>query len=192
MSDKSPTQTNPSARLETDIAYDDEIGAWFGASRPISVEQMQRNVFRFGELPSSPMAFIDAALPGHERVLMGALGSGAADENLRSMVADAQNYHIDFIRALPGNGAALHSHDTEETFICLTGRWKVTFGDHGEGSVELSRFDGIVCPSGVMRSFENIGEGESLLLSILGGRQPGHVIWAESIREQMRAAHAGS
>ena len=184
-----PDERQPTTRLERDIDFDEQIGAWYGNGRELAPGQMQRNVFRFAELPSSPMAFIDAAMPGHERTLMGALGSGAADENLRSMVEDAQNYHIDFIRAMPGNGAALHSHDTEETFICLTGRWKVRFGDHGEDAVELAYLDGIVCPSGVMRSFENIGEAEALLLSILGGRNPGHVIWAQSIREQMRIAH---
>ncbi|MGE0314509.1 MAG: cupin domain-containing protein [Lautropia sp.] len=180
-----PAQT----RLETDVEFDEAVGAWFGNSRRIPLEQMKRNVFRFDQLPGSPMAFIDAALPGHQRTLMGALGAGAADENLRSMVEDAQHYHIDFIRAMPGNGAALHSHDTEETFICLTGRWKVTFGDVGEHAVELGLLDGIVCPSGIMRSFENIGDGESLLLSILGGRHPGHVVWAQSIRQKMRDAH---
>ncbi len=175
-------------RLERDMTYDEELGAWFGRSRDLHPEAVMKAVFRFDQLPHSAMAFMDAKMPGHARTLMGALGAGAADENLDSMVEGAENYHIDFIRADPGNGAALHSHDSEETFICLTGRWRVTFGDQGEHAVELGYLDGIVCPPGIMRSFENVGTGQSLLLSILGGKSPGHVVWSESIHPSMRAA----
>ncbi len=176
-------------RLEQDIAFDEKVGAYFGKTRAMSKDEMLGRVFRFKELPHTDTAFIDAVVPGHNRILLGALGGGTADENLRSKVEQAENYHIDFIRALPGNGAALHSHDSEETFVCLTGRWKVFWGDEGENSVELDYLDGIVCPSGVMRAFENISDSEALLLSILGGKEPGHVVWADSIREKLAAAN---
>ncbi len=175
-------------RRETNLKFDESINAWFGGSRSLTADQLNACVFRFDQLPSSPKAFIDAALPGHRRTLMGALGGGAADEELSSQVSDAHNYHIDYIRAAPGNGAALHSHDTEETFICLTGKWKVATGDHGEIFVELNYLDGVVCPPGVMRSFENVGDEEALLLSILGGKNPGHVVWAQSLHAPLTAA----
>ncbi len=180
----------PVMRLERDIEFDDQVGAYFGKTRTMTPEDMLGRVFRFNELPHSDVAFIDAVVPGHNRVLMGALGGGTSDENLSSQVAQAENYHIDFIRAAPGNGAALHSHDSEETFVCLTGRWKVTWGDEGENSVELGYLDGICCPSGVMRAFENIAGEEALMMSILGGKEPGHVVWANSIRGKLAAAKA--
>ena len=175
-------------RRESNLQYDDTVGAWFGDSLALTAAELEACVFRFDELPSSPRAFIDAALPGHRRTLMGALGGGAADEDLPSQVPQATNYHIDFIRATPGQGAALHSHDTEETFICLSGRWKVATGDSGQTSIELGYLDGVVCPPGVMRSFENIGKEESLLLSILGGEFPGHVVWANCLRAPLTEA----
>ena len=172
-------------RKEASLTYDKSIGAWFGASQAISREEMLSRVFRFGELPSNDRAFIDAVIPGHNRTLMGALGRGTAEEDLKHQVEKAENYHIDYIRAEPGNGAALHSHDTEETFICLTGKWRITWGTLGEESVELNYLDGICCPPGVMRSFENISDKTALLLSILGGREPGNVVWSESIQRKM-------
>ncbi|WP_282607517.1 alpha/beta fold hydrolase [Pelagibius sp. Alg239-R121] len=175
-------------RLERDVEYDEKVGAYFGKTRPMAQEDMLGRVFRFNELPHSDIAFIDAVVPGHSRILMGALGGGTSDENLSSQVEQAENYHIDFIRANPGNGAALHSHDSEETFVCLTGRWKVFWGDQGEESVELGYLDGICCPSGVMRAFENISDNEALMMSILGGKEPGHVVWADSIRGKLAAA----
>ena len=179
----------PYPRQELDIVEDTSIGAWFATSKPVPRAAMLANVFRFGAMPQSDRAFIDAIIPGHNRILMGALGRGTADENLKPQVANAENYHIDFISAEPGNGAALHSHDTEETFICLTGCWRVAWGDNGEEHVDLGLHDGICCPPGVMRSFSNISDRPALLLAIIGGKEPGHVIWAKSIREKMAKAH---
>ncbi|MEQ1647941.1 MAG: hypothetical protein ABL898_05085 [Hyphomicrobiaceae bacterium] len=182
----------PYPRKELEIIEDKSIGehgAWFARSLPITRETMLKNVFRFGQMPHSDRAFIDAVIPGHNRVLLGALGRGTSDENLKPQVETAENYHIDFIKALPGNGAALHSHDTEETFICLTGKWRVSWGDNAEEFVDLDYLDGICCPPGVMRTFKNIAVNEALLLSILGGREPGHVIWAKSIHDKMAKAY---
>ena len=182
----------PYPRKELAIIHDPTVsqhGAWFAASLPITREAMLANVFRFGAMPASDRAFIDAVMPGHNRVLMGALGRGTADENLKPQVEAAEHYHIDFIKAEPGNGAALHSHDSEETFICLTGKWRVAWGDGGEEHVDLDYLDGICCPPGVMRSFSNISAGSALLLSILGGREPGHVIWSQSIHAKMAKAY---
>jgi uncharacterized RmlC-like cupin family protein len=179
----------PYPRQELDIVEDTKIGAWFATSKPINRADMLANVFRFGQMPQSDRAFIDAVIPGHNRILMGALGRGTADENLKPQVATAENYHVDFIKAEPGNGAALHSHDTEETFICLTGQWRVAWGDTGSEHVDLDYLDGICCPPGVMRTFINVSAGPALLLSILGGKEPGHVIWARSIQPLMAKAY---
>jgi mannose-6-phosphate isomerase-like protein (cupin superfamily) len=176
-------------RQERNIIHDEKVGAWFADTKPITREAMLKNVFRFRSLPDSDIAFLDAVIPGHNRTLMGALGRGTAEENLRHQVETAENYHIDFIRAEPGNGAALHSHDTEETFICLTGSWRVTWGQNGEEHVDLNYLDGICCPPGVMRSFENRSDKTALLLSILGGREPGHVIWSRAIHDKMAKAY---
>lgn len=178
-----------SSRAEIDIEHDPGIGAWFARSKPIERDDMLKRVFRFGEMPASNRAFLDAVIPGHNRVLMGALGTGTADQDLRKQVETAENYHIDFIKAEPGNGAALHSHDSEETFICLTGRWRVSWGDEGEEHVDLGYLDGICCPAGVMREFRNISDETALMMAILGGREPSHVVWARSIQGKMAKAH---
>lgn len=177
-------------RQERDISFDDRLGAHFGKSKPITRAEMLAKVFRFRQLPSSENAFIDSALPEHQRVMMGVIGAGTAEENLSSQVSVAENYHVDLVKAGPGKGAALHSHDSEETFICLTGRWRVSWGDEGEESVELNYLDGIWVPAGVMRAFENTSNDEALLLAILGGKTPGHVVWAESIKDKLLKARA--
>lgn len=179
-----------SNRDEVNIRYDDTIKAHVGRSKPTSTEEIRSRVWRFDALEGSPNAFLDAAVPGHERVLYGALGTGTADEQIVKAVKAAENFHIDFIKAGPGQGAALHSHDSEEVFIAMTGRWKVTWGTHGENELELDRFDGISVPSGVMRSFENLGDTENILMAIIGGKTPGHCVWSEAILEKLQRVQA--
>ncbi|MGI9304725.1 MAG: hypothetical protein ACR2RB_18775 [Gammaproteobacteria bacterium] len=70
--------------------------------------------------------------------------------------------------------------------ICLSGCWRVCWGTHGDESIELDYLDGICVPPGVMRSFENVATDSALLLSILGGKSPGHVAWSSSIRGKLR------
>jgi hypothetical protein len=40
-----------------------------------------------------------------------------------------------------------------------------------------------------MRSFVNISDKTALMMAIIGGKEPGHVIRAESIRKKMVAAN---
>ncbi len=181
-----------SSRDEVDIRYDDGIKAHIGASKPIGNDEMHSRVWRFNALKGSPNAFLDAAVPGHERVLYGALGTGTADQQIFKAVKAAENFHIDYIKAGPGQGAALHSHDSEEVFIVMTGRWKVTWGTRGENTLELDQFDGVSVPSGVMRSFENLGDRENVLMAIIGGKTPGHCVWSEAILDDLRDAHGDS
>ena len=166
-------------RRERNTIYDETTGAYFGESMPISRAEMDARMWRFRSLTPSPRAFLDCTLPGHVRTLYSALGPGADDEQLEgTAVEDAENYFIDFVKAGPNNGAALHSHGSEETFVALTGRWEVYWGDDGGESVVLEPFDGIVVPGGVLRGFRNVGDEESVLLTVLGRAIPGRACGA--------------
>ena len=176
-------------RNERDARFDAATGAWFGKSMPVAADEMEARVWRFGELVPSPRAFLDCTLPGHVRTLLSALGGGADDEQLEgTAVGQAVNYHIDFVKAPAGNGAALHSHGSEETFVALTGRWEICWGDAGEESVVLAPFDGMVVPDGVLRGFRNVSESEAVLLTILGAHNAGHCVWAEALQPAFATA----
>jgi uncharacterized RmlC-like cupin family protein len=83
---------------------------------------------------------------------------------------------MSFIKAEPGNGPLLHNHDTNETFVCLEGQWKVIWGRHAEHSVVLNKYDVCAVPPHVPRRFECIqpapGQKEGLLQSIQPGDEP--------------------
>lgn len=176
-------------REELNIEHDEITNTHYADSKPISHKDMMSRVWRFNDLTPSPRAFLDCTVPGHIRTLYSALGRGTDDEQLEgTAVEHALNYHIDFVKAEPGNGAALHSHGSEETFVALTGEWEVSWGDDGSDKTTLKPFDGIVVPPGVLRAFRNTSEELATLLVVLGAHNVGHVVWARSLKEPFRNA----
>jgi len=72
----------------------------------------------------------------------------------------------------------MHNHDTNETFMAITGNWRMEWEENGRvESVELGPLDTISIPPGVNRRFQNVSKGKPgdkhLLLGIIGGDAPG-------------------
>ena len=68
----------------------------------------------------------------------------------------------------PGNGAGLHRHlNTVENFFCLSGRFQIAWGDHGEHTLVLDPLDMISVPLGENRSFRNISNETGRLLVMI-------------------------
>ncbi|VCU68208.1 Cupin domain protein [Pigmentiphaga humi] len=85
---------------------------------------------------------------------------------------DAGVFRLGIVTCPPGQGPGLHVHyHTQETFMCLTGRWLIQWGDHGEESTVLEHLDLIAVPSGVTRRFENASDQDAHLLVIVQGER---------------------
>ena len=143
---------------------------------------MDARIWRFRSLVPSPRAFPDCTLPGHVRTLYSALGTGAADEQLEgTAVEDAENYFIDFVKAGPNNGAALHSHGSEETFVALTGRWEVFWGRRRRGERD-SRTPSTAssCPVACCAGFATSGKRNRCCSPCWGHATPAHVSGART------------
>ena len=68
----------------------------------------------------------------------------------------------------PGNGPGLHRHlNTVENFFCLSGRFQIAWGDHGEHTLVLDPLDMISVPLGENRSFRNISSETGRLLVMI-------------------------
>jgi len=68
----------------------------------------------------------------------------------------------------PGNGPGLHRHlNTVENFFCLSGRFEIAWGDHGEHTLVLEPLDMISVPRGANGSFCNISNGFGRLLVLI-------------------------
>ncbi len=99
-----------------------------------------------------------------------ALGGPFASE---PAISDDQNMIVAIVKCSPGQGPYLHAHyNTYENFICLTGRFRIRWGDQGEHETYLDPFDVIAVPKGVVRTFENASDGEAYLMGFIRGDKP--------------------
>jgi quercetin dioxygenase-like cupin family protein len=150
----------------------------------ISPAEMATCVARFASLKGSSEAYVDSRLPNHRRTKINLIGMGVveaeSDPALRPGIPlPAHGFNLGMIMAEAGNGAALHAHKTEEAFMPLVGAWAVIWRE-GEVEHEIV-LDTISIPIGVYRGFRYVGEGKGVLLTIIGGPDPGKVAWHPSV-----------
>ncbi|MEA2807518.1 MAG: hypothetical protein QOJ17_1659, partial [Rhodospirillaceae bacterium] len=95
-----------------------------------------------------------------------------------SAIKPKAGFSVGYLKARPHNGPVLHNHNTNETFIPLSGKWRFSWEAspaHIE-TVDLDPYDTVSFPPGVPRMFENlvpaVDEGEGLLLAIVGEDAP--------------------
>ena len=164
----------------------------------VSRSEMMKRVARFKELKGFDGGLPDSRMPGCERTLYNVIGFQPpkdAAEAVTSPVGDDaarlaaikinEGFNLGFCRAKPGNGPMMHNHDTNETFIAMTGRWRCSW-ENEKGAVEhvdLDPLDVISFPPGAIRRFENVTEGDRDEEATAGGvHRPGHAATGESGR----------
>ncbi|RYY72811.1 MAG: cupin domain-containing protein [Comamonadaceae bacterium] len=85
---------------------------------------------------------------------------------------DAGVFRLGIATCPPGQGPGLHVHyRTHETFIAMTGRWEIQWGDHGEESTMLEPMDLIAMPPRVTRRFVNRSDQDAHLMVIIQGQR---------------------
>ena len=158
--------------------------------RTVPREAMMKRVARFRKLKGSDGGLPDSPLPECRRKLYAVIGfqqpntSSKAttspvgdDASTMPAIAIAEGFNLGYCKAKPGKGPLMHNHDTNETFIPMTGRWRCEWneGDALE-HVDLNPYDVISFPVGVARRFMNVTydepNKEHLLMFIIGGNQP--------------------
>ena len=153
-----------------------------------TVEEMEQRVARFKQLTPHPTTFLDQAFPENERDVFNIIGRGVSEEaDAAAEITDVRDFHVQMSRCKPGKGNALHMHATIETFMPFNGVWEIRWGDTGEHSLRLEQFDLISVPPGIMRCFRNVGDEEAYLFTILGGTDPGKIIWSPELFDKAKA-----
>ena len=126
----------------------------------------------------NPLAFIDAAVPGHRRLNIAVIGDTAAeDPGLRPLISGPHTFQLGMFMCLPDEGPAWHLHEYVEAFIPLSGRWRFRCAaseerlDDPDGDYELGPWDVISLPAGTWRSFENLGGEPAWCLGVLDAHE---------------------
>lgn len=156
----------------------------------VSRAEMLKRVARFDELIGFDGGLPDSHMPGSERILYnvigfqppqgggGALTSPVGDEASRlAAIKISEGFNLGYCRAYPGHGPMMHNHDTNETFIAMTGRWRCEWNEgRRKLHADLGPYDVISFPPGVARRFMNVTwrepKKEHLLMFVIGGNQP--------------------
>ena len=118
-------------------------------TRPVvTKDEMRKRIAVFRELKSSSMPLIDAVLPQYNREIFNVIGRGVTEDPRMSVaISDARDFHVAMIKAGPGKGSGLHTHETLEVFMPMSGTWSVQWGDQGENELTLNTFDVISIPT---------------------------------------------
>ena len=172
----------------------------------VTKEEMRQRVAFFKDLKGHDGGLIDSRYPGAERKLYNALGfqppkgkGGAdvvspvgADAAKNSAIKISEGFSIGFCQAAPGKGPMMHNHDTNETFMPLTGTWRCSWEiDDAVEHFDVGPWDIFSFPAGVNRRFENVTEGEPdgthWLLFVIGGDEP-EADFTETAKAAVRAA----
>ena len=168
----------------------------------LSREAMLKRVARFKDLQGSDGGLPDSRMPGSIRTLYnvigfqppkgegGAVTSPVGDDASRlAAIKISEGFNLGYCRAKPGNGPMMHNHDTNETFIPMTGTWRCSW-ENEKGEVEfvdVGPLDVVSFPPGVARRFENVTKGgdpnaDSILMFVIGGDGPQAEFTDQSMR----------
>lgn len=143
----------------------------------ISVKEMeQTRIARFDGLSLRP-SMRKHAMPQEiadlvfSRKLFPVLSRSEADHDSLAPIAGAGGgFRAGYAVCDPGTGPGLHRHArTFETFTVMQGKFEFFWGEAGEKSIVLDRFDVVSIPPGEMREFRNIAAEDGILQVIVSG-----------------------
>ena len=97
-------------------------------------------------------------------------------------LGEAHGFNVGGVTLPAGNINNLHLHFTAEVFVSAAGEWDFIWGNKGENSARVGRFDAFTIPTWIFRGFVARGGGEDpFMFSILGGDDTGGIIWHPSV-----------
>ena len=165
------------------VAFRNADGRIEGPQVPVPIEvsraEMEKHISRMAEQrPLSETSGESIGVPRECRELVAAknLYLLMAPENQggpmshNAAIAGPDNISVLVAECPPGDKPLLHAHHhTVENFMCLTGRFRIRWGDGGREHIDLEPFDMISVPPGVDRQFENVSDDDARLLVVITG-----------------------
>jgi mannose-6-phosphate isomerase-like protein (cupin superfamily) len=149
-----------------------------------TAQAMEARVVRYADLRPCYNAFIDTRTPGSEaKENFTIIGPGVSENPEQYVhIAEPHGFNIGGARQPPGCVNSQHSHDTAEVFVVHSGTWRFDLGEHGDDAqVVLHSGDVISLPTAMFRGFTNVGDDVGYLFAVLGGDDPGRVLWAPQV-----------
>jgi uncharacterized RmlC-like cupin family protein len=150
-------------------------------TRNITPQEMAQYIARFSEVkPQSAYYSKDQGIPdeAYQTVTaknlftLMAPSEKAGPMSAQPAILTQDNLSVIIAQCPPGDRPMLHAHFfTVEHFFCLSGRFRIRWGDDGENETFLEPFDMIAVPPGVCRDFTNVTGETAYLLVLITGRR---------------------
>jgi uncharacterized RmlC-like cupin family protein len=119
--------------------------------------------------------------------------AGYQDRTAPAPVKGPRGLIVSIAECEPGNGPGLHRHlNTVENFLCLSGRFEIAWGNHGENTLVLEPLDMVSVPRGENRSFRNISNETGRLLVMIvpeTNEQVDPVLFAPSLGKEIESEY---
>ena len=139
----------------------------------LTEEYIESRVARFKDVLENRGSFggvVDSHIDQHRKKIYPVMGanvtSGAA---AAAQLAPEGRFSINFMQCGPGKYPTMHTHDTLEVFVPITGRWRMIFEEDGERvEIEAEPYDVVSCPIDMMRTLENISDGPAIVMAVIG------------------------
>lgn len=152
-------------------------------------DEIEARIVRYADLRPCYNAFIDTRSPGSQaKENFTIIGPGVAENPDQFVhITEEHGFNIGGARQPPECVNSQHSHNTAEVFVVHTGEWRFDLGEHGDDAqIVLHPGDVISIPTQIFRGFTNVGTGTGFLWAVLGGDDPGRVLWAPQVFEMAK------
>jgi len=143
-------------------------------------------VARYSRLPQFDASILDTYIPRCKRLTQLFFGVIVSNPHAPMAFREKMGYNMTYNLVPPGNGNALHMHQSIEIFIALDGRWEIAWGMQGEHTVVLEPWDMVMVPARLCHSYKNIEEQTAQnIMTILPGRS--WIAWAPNVVKEARS-----
>lgn len=164
--------------------------------------EMRKNIARFSDLEGCDTGLPDMYLDEGHRTFYNVLGfdppsidglnspfGAASQSRIKGM---KPGFGLAFVGCKSGCGTVMHAHDTNETFMVVSGAWKMEWEDaEGTHFEVLKPLDVCSFPIGIERRFVCVevpeGKSEALLLALIAGDSPNAEYSPEATQRMVEA-----
>lgn len=159
-----------------------------GGNISIAESELLRRIITPTQFVADPSAFIDVHLPRSSgKTSFSFIGAGVTqNDQAQTNLVEPHGFCVGGAGLKPGMINNFHLHYTAEVFVCVTGTWKMMIGLDNQQEVVIKPGDFFSVPTWVFRGFENIGADDGFMFALLGGDEPGGILWAPDVLDRAR------
>lgn len=148
-------------------------------------EKLGIEVAKFSNLPQFDASILDTYIPRYRRLTQLHFGHIVSNPHAPMAFKEKMGYNMTYNMVPPGNGNALHMHQSIEIFVALDGKWEIAWGMKGENTVVLQPWDFVAVPARVCHSYKNIeSDTAQNIMTILPGKS--WITWAPQVVDEAR------